>query len=342
MAKANPLKLGIFVTVTCALFIYALLRVSEGIDFFGSTIPVYVDFKDVKGLQTGNNVRYAGIGVGEVKGIGIENDTTLRVLIELDASVGEFLRKDADVTIATDGLVGNMIVSMHPGAGKAAFIEPGDVLFSRPKPAVAGMLEDLSQTNLKIAAITANLLEVSEKLNSGKGSLGVLLNDQSLADNLLSTSNHLRESTWHINRTSQDFNQLLTGISAGEGNLGYLLKDDGLEEEVNRIGDNLDTLIRFRTDAIFQDLAATSTSLLASSEQVEGLLQRLSEEEGIVGLLTADTAATEHLRATLYNLDRGTEKFVTNMEALKENWFFRGYFKRQAKRERKGIPEKEK
>jgi phospholipid/cholesterol/gamma-HCH transport system substrate-binding protein len=79
MVKANPLKLGIFVTVACVLFIYALLRVSDGLDFFGSTITTYVDFKDVKGLQAGNNVRFAGIGIGEVKAITIENDTTLRV-----------------------------------------------------------------------------------------------------------------------------------------------------------------------------------------------------------------------------------------------------------------------
>ncbi|MEO0734603.1 MAG: MlaD family protein, partial [Bacteroidota bacterium] len=127
MAKRNPLKLGIFVTITCVIFIYALLRVSEGLDFFGRTWPVYVDFQDVKGLQVGNNVRYSGIGIGEVKAISIENDTTLRVRMELDAAAGEFLRKNADVSIATDGLVGNMIVSIRPGSGEpTAFIEPGD------------------------------------------------------------------------------------------------------------------------------------------------------------------------------------------------------------------------
>jgi phospholipid/cholesterol/gamma-HCH transport system substrate-binding protein len=342
MVKANPLKLGIFVTVACALFIYALLRVSDGLDFFGNSITTYVDFKDVKGLQAGNNVRFAGIGVGEVKAISIENDTTIRVQMELDAKVREFLRKNAFVNIATDGLVGNMIVSMHPGAGEASFIEPGDVLISQPKAEISGMLTELSQTNEKIAAITDNLLEISHKMNSGQGTVGMLLNDQSLAVNLLETSEGLRRSTQNFRQTSQRLNQLLAGVSRGEGNLGYLLQSDGLEEEVSQLGDNLDTLIRVRTDAIFRELELTSTALRSSTQKVEILMRGLTEEKGIVSTLIKDSTAADHLISTLANLDQGTKKFVTNMEALKSNWFFRGYYKHQAKRERKnGLEKKE-
>lgn len=112
MANTNPLKLGIFVTVACVLFIYALLRVSEGFDLFGNSIKVYAIFEDVKGLKVGNNVRFSGIGIGEVKDIAIENDTTLKVQMELDAAVMTYLRKNATVGISTDGLVGNMLVTL--------------------------------------------------------------------------------------------------------------------------------------------------------------------------------------------------------------------------------------
>ncbi|WP_020570086.1 MlaD family protein [Neolewinella persica] len=335
MVKANPLKLGIFVTVACALFIYALLRVSDGLDFFGNTITTYVDFKDVKGLQAGNNVRFSGIGIGEVKTITIENDTTLRVQLELDAQAGNFLRKNAAVDIVTDGLVGNMIVTIHPGIGQAAFIEPGDVLISQPKTEIAGMLSELSRTNEKIAAITDNLLEISKKMNIGQGTMGLLLNDESLAMNLLNSSEGLRESSQNFRKTSQHLNQLLASVSQGEGNLGYLLQDDGLEEEVNRLSSNLDTLIRVRTEAIFKDLELTSGALRASSQKMDVLIRDLTEEEGIVSTLVKDSVAAGHLKSTLANLDLGTEKLVTNMEALKHNWFFRGYFKRQAKKEKK-------
>jgi phospholipid/cholesterol/gamma-HCH transport system substrate-binding protein len=335
MAKANNVKLGIFVTIASILFIYGLLRISEGFDLFGRTIPIYVHFQDVKGLKVGNNVRFAGIGVGEVKDIYIQDESTIRVQLELEAEVKEYLRKNATVDIATDGLVGNMIVSISPTAGEAAPIEAGDILVSKPKMAIASMLDELDQTNEKIAAITENLLAITEKMNQGEGTLALLLNDGQLAQNLSSTSANLQASTQHINRVSRDFSVLMTDISAGEGNLGYLLKDNSLEGEINQLSKNLDTLLRLRTTPILRELEHTSHSLLASSQQVEALLAEINEGEGVITTLLSDTTTAKHLSATLANLDAGTEKFVTNMEALKSNWFFRGYFKKQAKKARK-------
>jgi phospholipid/cholesterol/gamma-HCH transport system substrate-binding protein len=331
MAKLNSLKLGIFVTIVFVLFVYALFRISDGVDLFGRSVPVYVDFKDVKGLQVGNNVRFAGITIGEVKSIAIKNDTTLRVKMDLDANVGEFLRENVSVDIATDGLVGNMIITMLPGKGEAGLVTSGTVLKSQPKVALSSMLSELSTTNEKIAAITSNLLEITEKLNHGSGGLALLLNDQALAENLLRSSQQLQLSTENFNRSTQQFNQILAGVNAGEGNLGYLLKSNAMEEEVKRLGENLDTLLRVRTEPIFKELEITSAALLSSGNKVKALMTRLEEEDGIVNTLISDTVSARHLRATLTNLDAGSEKLVENMEALKHNWFFRGYFKKQAK-----------
>lgn len=67
----------------------------------------------------------------------------------------------------------------------------------------------------------------------------------------------------------------------GEGNLGYLLQNDGIEEEVNQLGNNLDTLIRVRADAVFKELELSSTALRSSSQKVEVLMSALTEEKGI-------------------------------------------------------------
>lgn len=214
-------------------------------------------------------------------------------------------------------------------------------MVSHPKVEIADMLDELSLTNVKIAAIADNLLQATEQLNQGQGALGALLNDQALASNILATSESLRETTQNLNQVSNDVGTLMAGVSRGEGNLGYLLKEEGLEEEINRLGDSFDTLVRIRTEQIFQDLEATSASLLASSNNVEQLMAQLAEDDGIFQVLTRDTIAAKNLRATLLHLDQGTEKFVTNMEALKDNWFFRGYYKRQAKRARKEAAKKE-
>ncbi|NJB87196.1 phospholipid/cholesterol/gamma-HCH transport system substrate-binding protein [Lewinella marina] len=337
MPQSNPVRLGIFVTVACALFIYALLRVSDGLDWFGNTLTVYVDFRDVKGLQPGNSVRFAGVEVGEVDAIDIRNDTTLRVRLDLDAATGDYLRRNMEVDIATDGLVGNMIVTILPGQGEAPLITAGEVLRSQPKAQLSGMLDELAVTNRKLSVITDNLLAVSEKMNAGHGTVGALLNDRGLATNLSATGQQLQESTRNLNRMSQTLDRLLTGAAAGRGNLGFLLHDDHLEAEVEKVGENLDTLIRLRTEPILSELATTAGALRASSEQLNLLMEQLSEEEGMITTLTGDPLAADHLSAILTNLDHGTQKFDINMEALQSNWFFRGYFRRQAREARKAA-----
>jgi phospholipid/cholesterol/gamma-HCH transport system substrate-binding protein len=172
-------------------------------------------------------------------------------------------------------------------------------------------------------------------LNHGSGGLALLLNDEAMANNFLRSSQQLQQITENFNRSTQQFNQVLSGINTGEGNLGYLLKSNAMEAEVQRLGENLDTLLRVRTEPIFKELEVASAALISSGNKVEALMTRLEEEDGIVNTLISDTTSARHLRATLTNLDAGTEKLVENMEALKHNWFFRGYFKKQAKKARK-------
>ncbi|CAH1000692.1 hypothetical protein LEM8419_01826 [Neolewinella maritima] len=335
MTNSTSLRLGIFVTAALVLFIYALLRISDGIDLFKRTLPVYVDFRDVQGLQVGNTVRFAGVAIGEVDAITIQDDTTLRVGLSLDASARTFLHRDALIDIATDGLVGNRIVTVQPGPGKAAPITAGDILMGQPKQELAGMLDALSATNLTLAALADNLLAISEKMNTGPGTVSALLNDSTLATDLRGSARQVRQTTQALQQSARTVDRLLAAAGRGEGNLGYLLQDDGLQGQVEQLGDRLDTLLRVRTDPIVDDLHLTAASLNASASSLEDLMDRLATEDGLVNTLTGDTLAADHLRAVLANLAAGTEKFDTNMLALQHNWFFRGYFRRQAKKARK-------
>lgn len=72
---------------------------------------------------------------------------------------------------------------MQPGVGDAELVEPGDVFISQPKTELTGMLTELAQTNEKLAAITDNLLEVSEKMNTDQGAEKLVINMEALKDN---------------------------------------------------------------------------------------------------------------------------------------------------------------
>jgi phospholipid/cholesterol/gamma-HCH transport system substrate-binding protein len=93
----------------------------------------------------------------------------------------KFIKKNAVASIASDGLVGNMIVNITPNSEKAALAKSGDILKAEERLTTEDLLKTLNKTNNNAEQITANILEVSEKINNGTGTLSMLLNDKTLS-----------------------------------------------------------------------------------------------------------------------------------------------------------------
>ena len=115
-------KLGIVVILGLVLFTIGVYSIGSSKNVFGSNITLYADFNDVSGLQAGNNVRFMGITVGSVKKVRILNDSTLRVTMTLISSVQENMKKNAMVSIGTNGLVGASLINIIPTDGTAAYV----------------------------------------------------------------------------------------------------------------------------------------------------------------------------------------------------------------------------
>lgn len=97
----------------------------------------------------------------------------------------------------------------------------------------------------------------------------------------------------------------------------------------------------FVSDTIFFNrLKAASLQIQAASQKAKELTENLSEvsyrmrnSSNLAGVVLQDKGSADKLRATVDNLHSGTKKFDENMEALKYNFLFRGYFRRKEKRE---------
>ena len=82
---------------------------------FSSTFQVSGIFKDISGLQVGNNVRYSGINVGIVEDIQQVSDSTVKVDMQIEEKTRKFMKKNAKAIIGSDGLMGNKIMIIIPG-----------------------------------------------------------------------------------------------------------------------------------------------------------------------------------------------------------------------------------
>ena len=191
----NKIRLGIFVSLGIVVFIAGIYFIGERQQLFRSTFRVSGVFKDVAGLQAGNNVRLSGINVGTVENISIISDTSVMVEILIDESVRKFIKKDAVATIGSEGLMGNKILIISPGTGGKMEIEDNDTIETSPPINMDDILLSLKTTIDNTSNITSDLSKITGNIQSGKGTIGRLLMDQSLAQNFDSSLVNLKQGS---------------------------------------------------------------------------------------------------------------------------------------------------
>ena len=189
------IKLGIFISLGIAVFIVGIYFIGEKQQLFRSTFHLSGVFRDVAGLQAGNNVRLSGINVGTVENISIVSDTSVRVEILIDENTRKFKKKDAIASIGSEGLMGNKIIIINPGTGGKKEIENNDIVQTIQPINMDDILVSLKSSIDNTTVITSNLSKITDNVQSGKGTLGRLLTDKSLGKTFDSTFVNLKEST---------------------------------------------------------------------------------------------------------------------------------------------------
>lgn len=263
--KSNKVKLGIFISLGMALLIIGIYFIGEGQQLFRATFSVTGVFKDVAGLQAGNNVRLSGVNVGTVKDIIIVSDTTVKVEILIDERIREFIRKDAVAIIGSEGLMGNKVLVINPGTGRQKVIEDNDIIQTIQPFTVDDIMISLSTTIEYTSNVTKDLASMTKKIESGQGTIGKLIMDNKWRENFETTFINLREGSSQFRNLMAKANELdaiilsaketvknasditrdLASISAniesGQGTLGRFLMNQST-------ADNLDSTIIFLKD----------------------------------------------------------------------------------------------
>lgn len=182
--KGNKIKLGVFVTVTVALLVAGIYFIGQKQQLFNRTFQVSGVFKDISGLQVGNNVRFSGINVGIVQDIEQITDSSVKVDMQVDERTRKFIKKNAKAVIGSDGLMGNKIVVIVPGAPGMQELANNDVIATVQPVNVDEILLNLKVTSNNMADITYDLAGIMKNIHDGKGTIGELFMDSSMAKNV--------------------------------------------------------------------------------------------------------------------------------------------------------------
>lgn len=206
-------KLGLFVLIGLSFFFILIFLIGSQKNLFTKEITLSTTFKNVSGLKVGNSVRFSGINVGSVNDIVIINDTTVKVDIKLKSNVQEFIKKDSKAFISSEGVIGDKILVVSQGSSKSKEVKNGDLIKSYEPVEFDDILGSIKVSADNAQVITEELAVILIKINEGEGSLGKLINDESMANNLDKTLNNIESSTQKLdeNMEAAKHNFLLRG-----------------------------------------------------------------------------------------------------------------------------------
>ena len=220
----NRIRLGIFVTTSTLLLIAAIYFIGQRQQLFSSTFQISGVFKDISGLQVGNNVRFSGINVGVVEGIEQITDSTVKVDMLIEEHARKFMKKNAKAIIGSDGLMGNKIVSIIPGTPGKQELANSDFIETSVPVNINDILLKIKTTSDNSASITTNLAAIVQNIKDGKGTIGELFMDSALARNV-------SEAMVNIKQGAGGFKQNMNAASQNFLLKGYFKKKKEKEEK---------------------------------------------------------------------------------------------------------------
>jgi phospholipid/cholesterol/gamma-HCH transport system substrate-binding protein len=230
-------RLGLFVAGGLALFVIAIFIIGKQKNLFNPVFKLTSTFYNISGLQVGNNIRFSGINVGTVDNIRIINDSTVRVDMLIRKEIKQFIKSDCEVTIGSEGLIGDRLIVITQGSSGAPLVEEGQQLISTEPVETDAIMSSLKITADNAAIISVQLAEIMIKLNSGTGTLGRLIQDSTIAGNLNQTMENLKNSSKGLdeNMNAAKENFLLKGYFNRKARAAEkIVKDTVVKKEVEQ------------------------------------------------------------------------------------------------------------
>lgn len=288
-------RLGLFILGGLAFFVIAIFIIGRQQNLFSPVFTLTTTFHNVSGLQVGNNVRLTGINVGVVDKIEIINDSTVKVDMLIKKDVQPFIRSNSQVAIGSEGLIGDRLLIITYGSSDAPLAKEGQHLASTEPVETDAIMASLQIMAGNAEIITQQLVEVMMKVNSGQGTLGRLIDDTTIAENINLTIANFKNGSKKLDETMITVSQEVT--------------------------------------AILESVGVTTANAEVFSKQLEEIMLKINNENGVLTKIMQDTSLARNLSETMENLNSSSKGLDENMEALKHNFFFRGYYKKKAKAE---------
>lgn len=317
MKVSTDTRVGVFFLVGLVILGVVTFQVEDLGGLFAKKVIMKTRVHHAAGLKEGDMVAMAGLKVGEVKEIHIR-DNMVEVTMGLEDGVP--VREDSVVKIAWGGLLGNRYIDMTLGSPEKPVLKPGayvpsvealrlDEIFMKVDKAAGNIQETFAENELgqNFRRLIDNAARISEKMVSGEGTIGKLINDPGLYDNLKSTA---------------------AQIKSGEGTLGKLIYSDELHKQALAVVADLKSASARmeklladndgRIENIIKGLEAAAPEAKDAFTTIKDLGKKIDAGEGILPALINDKEMRKNLEHALARLSSSLDKIDEFTTGLKE------------------------
>ena len=197
------IRLGLFILVGIGLFVLGIFIIGKQKNLFNPVFKLTANFRNVSGLQVGNNIRFSGISIGTVDNVAIINDSTVRVEMLIKKEVQKFIKTDTKASVGSEGIIGDKIVVLSQGNSSNKIVKEGQMIASTEPIETDAILKSVKVTAENAAIATAEIATLVKKINNGEGTLGRLIQDKTMADNVDKTIVNLKMSSKGLNENME-------------------------------------------------------------------------------------------------------------------------------------------
>jgi phospholipid/cholesterol/gamma-HCH transport system substrate-binding protein len=281
----DQLKVGALILVALVILGVAILKLGNAGNLFGKRYRLVAYVASASGLRIGGPVTVAGQlagGIKDIQFLPVDTDTTrnLKLIVEVNSALREQVRQDSRAKIKTMGLLGDKVFDITVGTPKYRALHEGDTLVIAPSIDYEAVVQQASGAISEVVRLTRDLSKVTSSINRGEGTLGQLVTNRQLYDQLNAT----------LSRTSA----LMARLENPRGTIGRLLDDPSLYNSLNRAVASADTVISqinsgsgsvgklLRDDTLYihlNSVVARADSLVSAMSSGNGTIKKLFTDQ---------------------------------------------------------------
>ena len=307
---SQTIRVGLFFILGLALAWITFESLNGGHLFKPRGYTLVAGFANLKGLKTGDEVRMAGVKVGAVQ---LTRLAPHRVEALLTIDPDTKIPADAVASVEQSSLLGSNYLGVTFGTPGNQLLKDGEEISTKATVDMSEVISQLgtlgskleqvigdigksmgtggengnlfqridklvTENGPKITETVSNLQDITAKIKNGEGTMGKLVNDSKMHDELLASVTEIKAAAADARTFMGDAKLIVADVKSGKGALGVLLYDE-----------------------------PTASSLKVSVNNLRDVSDKLNSGKGTLGKLISDDSLYLSVQSTMKKADRALD-----------------------------------